>query len=301
MRIKTHGREPRGRSHLRLRRLLPGLAGLLVVVPAALAVQTPIDGVDLVAGDGHTFFDADNDQPGNDGCLTADIRDEDAYTPVDNGFTRNDDDAFDGGVLMLVNGRSFVDLDGNGNLVGRQLTVGPQKLGGFKIRRIDRALGTSPTLRSLISIKNPKRKAKRVRVTVENDYGADDDEVVRASSRAPRRSYTRGDKWVVIADDAVSPSDAIVTHAFFGKGAEERVARVPNGIGNADSCLNVRYRIRVPAKSKRFLMLFTQLHGADQVSRAKDRARKLGKTKLPKRFKKGLKKGVKARILNWDL
>jgi len=286
---------------MRIKLLLAGVA-LLVAVPIAVAAQEPIADVDLEAG-GDAVFDPENDEPGNDDCLTADIAGEDAYTPVDDGFTDVSSDAFDSGLLLLVKGNSFVDGDDNGNLTGQQLKVGPSTLAGLKVTRTDRALGTSPTLRSLISLKNPKNKAKKVAVVIESDYGADDSEVVRGSAKAPNLFYSKQDNWVVVADDADEPGDAVVTHAFFGKGANARVAQVTNGFPNADSCLNVRYSVKVPGKSKRHLMLFTQLHDdtEEAVDLARNRAQGFEKSKLGKKFLVGLSKATKAKIVNWDL
>jgi hypothetical protein len=281
-------------------RVLLAVLGLLIAVPVALAAQEPITDVDLEAG-GTAVFDPENDEPGNDACLTADIANEDAYTPVDDGFTDNDSDAFDSGLLLLVNGTSFVDADDNGNVTGEQIKVGPSTLAGLRVTRTDRALATSPTMRSLISFKNPKNKAKRVTLAIENDYGADDDEVVRGSAKAPNLFYSKPDSWVVVADDAITPSDAVVTQVFFGKGANEKVTKVTNGFPNADSCLNVRYSIKVPGKSKRHLMLFTQVHDADDVALARIRAKAFGKNKLGQKFRAGLSNGTENKILNWDL
>ena len=282
-------------------RVLLAVFGLLVAVPIALAAQEPITDVELEAG-GDAVFDPENDEPGNDDCLTADIANEDAYTPVDDGsIDLGASDAFDSGLLLLVKGKSFVDGDDNGNVVGEQIKVGPSTLAGLKVTRTDRALATSPTMRSLISLKNPKNKAKRVSLAIENDYGADDSEVVRGSAKAPNLFYSKRDNWVVVADDLDDPSDAVVTQAFFGKGAKESVAQVTNGFPNADSCLNVRYSVKVPGKSKRHLMLFTQLHDDDDVELARLRAKAFGKNKLGNKFLAGLSKGTKAKILNWDL
>lgn len=281
-------------------RVLLAVFGLLVAVPIALAAQEPITNVELEAG-GTASFDPENDEPGNDDCLTADIANEDAYTPVDDGFTDNDSDAFDSGLLLLVKGQTFVDADDNGNVVGEQIKVGPSTLAGLKITRTDRALPTSPTMRSLISLKNPKNKAKRVSLAIENDYGADDTEVVRGSAKAPNLFYSKQDNWVVVADSIDAPSDAVVTQAFFGKGAKESVTQVTNGFPNADSCLNVKYSVKVPGKSKRHLMLFTQIHDADDVDLARLRAKAFGKNKLGNKFLAGLNKGTRAKILNWDL
>ena len=93
----------------------------------------------------------------------------------------------------------------------------------------------------------------------------------------------------------------MVTQALFGKGASEKVAQVTNGFPNADSCLNVRYSIKVPGKSKRHLMLFTQVHDSDDVALARIRAKAFGKNKLGQKFRAGLSNGTEKKILNWDL
>jgi hypothetical protein len=200
-----------------------------------------------------------------------------------------------------VNGDSFVDGDGNGNLTGQQLKVGPSTLSGLKVTRTDRALQGTPTLRSLITLKNSKRRAKQARITIESDYGADGDEVVRDSAAGPKAFHTKADGWLVVADSATDPGDTIVTHGFFGKGADEKVAKVTNGVPNGDSCLFVQYGVKVPAKSKRHLMLLTQLSGTDDIAGAKQRAKALGKANLGQKFLAGLSNGAQAKILNWDL
>jgi len=283
------------------KRITLAAIGLLIAVPAtAMAVQEVIEDVELDGGS-NTVFEPGNDEPGNDECLTADIREEAAYASVEDGDANGDSDAFDDGLLMLLNGKSFVDGDDNGNLVGEQLKVGPSILSGFKVTRTDRALATSPTQRSLITLKNTKNRAKSARIVIESDYGADDDEVVRGSAARPKLFYAKNDNWLVVADDTTSPGDAIVTHAFFGKGANERVEKVTNGIPNGDSCLDVKYGLRVPGNSTRHLMLFTQLSESDDVGGAKVRAQAFGKAKLARKFLVGLGGKTKKKIVNWDL
>ena len=72
-------------------------AGLVLVLAGhASATQQPIDDVDLEGGD-TTVFDPDNDEPGNDECLQADLLQViNAYTPVDDRSIANSDDAYDG-------------------------------------------------------------------------------------------------------------------------------------------------------------------------------------------------------------
>ena len=248
------------------------------------------------------LFDPDNDDPGNDDCLLADLLDKDAYTPVDDGESTNDSDAYDGGMILYVNNRQFVDDNDQGNEVGQQLQVGPRRLSGVQVTRTDRALTTSPTLRDLISFKNGTRRAIALQIRIENDYGADGDEVVRASSTGPDLSFQINDRWLLVADDAAAPSDALVTNAWYGKNARKKLINVTNDVPNADGCLGVSYRISIPAKSTRHLLLFAQLADATDVTAARNLAvNSFDRNRLPAALLAGLPNGVKNNVLNWNL
>ncbi len=275
--------------------LVAGLTG-----PAA-ATQALIDDVELEGGNS-TLFDPDNDEPGNDDCLHVDVLDKDAYTPVDDGESANDSDAYDGGMILYVNNRQFVDNNDQGNEVGEQLQVGPSRLSGVKVTRTDRALATSPTMRDLISFKNGTRRSIVLQVRIESDYGADGDEVVRASSTGPDLSFQINDRWLLVADDAAAPSDALVTNAWYGKNARKKLVNVTNDVPNADSCLGVSYRITIPAKSTRHLLLFAQLADATDFTAARNRAQNsFDRNRLPAPLLVGLSNGVKNNVLNWNL
>ena len=240
--------------------------------------------------------------PGNDECLTADVLDKPAYSPVDDGESLNDSDAYDGGMILYVNNRVFVDDNDQGNEVGQQLQVGPRRLSGVKVTRTDRALATSPTLRDLISFKNGTRKAIVLQIRIENDYGADGDEVVRASSTGPDLSFQINDRWLLVADDAAVPSDALVTNAWYGKSARKNLVNVTNDVPNADGCVGVSYRISIPAKSTRHLLLFAQLADSDDFTAARNRAQNsFDRNRLPASLLVGLSSGVKNNVLNWNL
>jgi len=266
----------------------------------ASATQAPIDDVDLNGGD-TTVFDPANDEPGNDECLRADLLNKKAYSPVDDGASANDDDAYDSGMILYVNGTTFRDDNDQGNEVGEQLKVGPRGTGGVVVTRTDRALGNSPTLRDLIAFTNNHNSARLLRIQIQNDYGADGTEVVRASGHSPGLSFQSNDRWVLVADDATTPSDALVTNAWFGRGAAKRVVNVTNDIPDGDSCVGVSYRLKIPAGTTRYLMLFAQLHDADAVADAKADAQVFDREHLPNGFLVGLSGKVKNRVLNWNL
>ena len=276
-------------------------AGLVLVLAGhASATQQPIDDVELEGGD-TTVFDPDNDEPGNDECLRADLLNQNAYTPVDDGASANSDDAYDGGMILYVGGTTFRDDNNEGNEVGEQIKVGPRNTGGVSVTRKDRALADSPTLRDLIAFKNTHNSARTLGILIQNDYGADTTEVVKGTAHVPGLSFQTNDRWLLVADDATAPSDALVTNAWYGRGAAERLVNVTNDIPNADGCLGVSYRISVPANSTKYLLLFAQLHDASAVADAKDDARVFDRKHLPASFLLGLSTKVKNNVLNWNL
>ncbi len=276
-------------------------AGLVIALTApASAVQQIIDDVELNGG-ATSEFDPDNDEPGNDDCLRADLLNQNAYTPVDDGESLNDSDAYDGGMILYVAGGTFVDGNDQGNETGEQLKVGPKKMSGVSITRTDRALATSPTLRDLISFKNATRRTKTLQLLIQNDYGADTTEVVRASSTGPNLSFATNDRWLLVADDATTPSDALITNAWYGRRAAERLVNVTNDIPNADGCVGVTYRIKVPPRTTKHLILFAQVHDANDFTDARNHAQVFDRNNLPASFLVGLSNKVKNNTLNWRL
>jgi hypothetical protein len=127
------------------------------------------------------------------------------FTPADDVLNSFTSDAFDGGLFLLVNGDAFGDgiedsaLSGDGH----QLTTGPQTKAGLVITRRDRALQTSPTLRSLITFKNNSGSPRSVNVVWDSAMGADTEERTRASSSGDLR-HREGDRWIVASDDPIN-------------------------------------------------------------------------------------------------
>jgi len=266
----------------------------LVFAAVALAVPTPIDNVTLEAAGGDAEFDAENhnSQCGPDG-------DGECYfTPVEDGSAFGLSDAFDGGVAIAVNGRPFFSQSDDGNLVGQQLTVGPQRLAGLRVTRIERALPGSPTLRSLIRLQNPKKKAKRRAISIQSDLGSDTGTRVHRTSTGDR-FVTDADRWVITADDPLPAnlSDPPVTHVLNGKGRTVKPA-IPAVIQGIDN-FSARFNVRVGPRQTRYLLLFTELSGSLESSVAG--ARKYNRKRLNNALKAGIKKGVQRKVLNWDL
>jgi hypothetical protein len=258
---------------------------------------------------GNAFFDPY--QPPdtyNDDCAAGDLGgdtvDDLGFTPASDG--ESDDgssDEFDGGLILLVGDTIFEDADATGDLVGEQLTVGPTKLEGLRVKRVETGLQGSPTLRSLIKLKNKsKHKAKKRTLSWESDFGADKDEVVRSTSDG-NDVLSDSDRWVVFADSETSPSDAVGTLALYGKGKGVKKTQVVDPIADQNGCVEHSIRVKVPAKSSRYLLFFTEAHNGDEdgVGDAVSDAAKFNTKKPGGGVLAGLKKSVKAKILNWDL
>ena len=256
---------------------------------------------------GDAIFDVA--QPGkyNDDCAAGDIglaEDNVGFSPANDGQSESGNtDEFDGGLILSVKGQIFEDPDQTGDLVGDQITVGPTKLAGLRVKRVETALQASPTLRSLIKLKNKsKHKAKKRTITWESDLGADTSEVVHRTSSGDA-VLTDSDRWFVFADSEDSPADPPGTLVLFGKGKGVKKTQVVDPITDQNGCVEHSIRVKVPKKSSRYLLFFTEAHdiGLAGVSDAISDAAKFNKKRPKGELLAGLKKSVKKKVLNWDL
>jgi hypothetical protein len=258
----------------------------LVFAATAIAVPTPLTEVDLETAGG-AIFDMRNDV---DTCFV----EEDSYGVDDGEGTASD--AFDGGVVLWVDGRPFVDSDDEGDVVGDQLTVGPEAFPGVQVSRVDRALPGSPTLRALIKLKSTKKKAAKISLSIDSDLGSDSSTEVRHTSSGDA-FFNAKDRWVVTSDDAVTPSDPPVTHVFNGKG---KVTRLAHGLAGAEEeCLVGSLNVKLPGRATRYALIFTEMSETNES--AISGAAKFNKKKLNGPLKSGLKKNVRKKVVNWDI
>jgi hypothetical protein len=285
------------------------LAAVLVLAVAAPAQAVLIDGLTLT-GDEGTAWDAEGDYTyGVDGapCTGSDAGvQEQGFTPVDDGLNVFSSDLFDGGLYLMVNGNAFGGGIENGSQSGQQLRVGPQSMGGLAITRFERALQTSPTLRSLIRFNNPTNNAKSVRIVWDSAMGADNAEGTRDSSYGNPTNHTTLDRWIVVSDDPTSPGDPPGLMVFFGKEAAEKVTDVvykaadpdpANGIG--EGCIAVAFKITIPAHATRYMLLFTEM--GQSIADASNQAAKYNNTHLNSKLLTGIGPRKRGRILNWNL
>ncbi|HEX6263640.1 MAG TPA: hypothetical protein VF097_12415 [Actinomycetota bacterium] len=268
---------------------LAAVAVALSLTTTVLATPTTINDVDLTAGGG-AVFDPEHETYG---C----VFDEDTryYSPIGDGSIGIRTDGFDGALVLWVGDNAFTDADGVGNLVGQQLTVGPTKVSGVKVTRIERALPGSRTLRSLIKLTNPSKKILRRSITLDTNLGSDGSTALELSSSGDIRFDSR-DRWGITSEQP--GSDPVVTMVNYGKG---RVVRPQFQIGPVagDECILTSFRITLGPKQTRYMMFFVEL-SEDDLDAASS-ARKFNRKRLSSALLAGLGSEVRQRILDWDL
>lgn len=292
-----------------------GTAGAVALTATAVAIAAPamIPGPDgfqqnlkLNSKQG-AFFDVYQppDQY-NDNCALGDlggaIADDRGFSPGNDASGPNGGagDTFDGGLVLWVkgkNGRSpFEDSDSTGNLKGRRIVVGAEQVRGLVVKRIERAMKNTPTLRSLIKLKNPGGQALVRTLIWDSDLGTDGSEVVLLSSDGDRK-LEDDDRWIVFADDRENPGDDIGTLGLYGRGGSVTPTQVFNPLKPKDGCISFKVRVRIPANGVRYLLFFTQSN--DDKPPARKRARKLNDP--GGELVDGLSGNIRSKIVNWDL
>ena len=287
------GRSLEGRKTLRYLAAVGAVVASLLLTQIAAAAPVAIDSTNLTGPGPSTWEPRNNPLRIDANPCEADL----GYSAVLDGNFDGMPDAFDGGGMLKVGGTTFKDGDGQGDLVGQSLSTGPVKAGNLRVSRTDTALATSPTLRSVIGLRNPTNSSVSTTVIWDNGLGSDGAEAVRASSDG-NKSFTAADRWVVSSDSATAPHDPPVTAALFGKqGAvtANAVLDAPGGTG----CITVSFRVSVPAGSTRYLMLFLEMHSTnDKAARS---AGKFNDRNLSSDLLSGISSKIKQRILNWNV
>lgn len=256
----------------------------------------------LIGAKHSRWGDVSNDA---DGCES----DQPGYTPVEDGEMGTSDileDAYDGGLLLMVgpptanpdDASTFVDGDDVGDKSGEQLKVGPDSTGGLLVTRWDRALSKSPTLRSLISLRNPSGSARTRDIYWDSDMGSDGETEIRRTSNGSA-SLVNASRWVVTSDDATTVDDPVLTHVLWGKRARVKTAEIHNNPGGGSDCITTRMRVRIPAKSTVYLLFFTEMNRSH--SAAFTSAKKFNTRILNSALLSGIKPGVRSKVVNWDL
>lgn len=278
-----------------------GLAALAFAGAAAMAAPVTIENVDLTGG-GTTVWDASNSDTAY--CTQAEDSGS-AFAPVDEGYANGNGDAFDGGMLLVIGNKAFVDGDGEGSQKGQTLKAGPDPLKGLKVTVKAAALQDSPTLQVLYALKNPTAHRVSTGPIIESNLGSDDVGTAIAGTSSGDENFRPQDRWVVTEDTVMD--DGPVTHVLYGKQANGVDAVIAAPTKECDESENqyedgvaVRYSVQIPAHSTRYLLAFAELHESS-TDDALDSVKKFNDPKLSKKLLKGISEKVQAKILNWDL
>ena len=277
---------------MRIRKLLtfvPVTVASLLIVQVAHA--TPVTPIDTVALDGSnaSIWEPDNT---SDGCLDSDSG---AYAAVDDGGIGALSDAFDGGLVLIVDGKRFVDGDDTGNLVGESLTTGPMPVHGVQVVRTDRAIGTA--LRTLVKLTNTRGVRQSFPIAMDSELGSDGSGRIRASSDG-NLNVTSADRWFITSDDATTPSDPVLTFVSHGRGQVRSRGDSPR-FGDGTDCVLTHWRVAVPAHSARFLLVITEMSTTNASAISK--AAKFNNQRLNSTLLVGIGPATRAKVLNWDL
>jgi hypothetical protein len=126
---------------------------------------------------------------------------------VDAQFSTPHNDAFDDGLLVFIDGTQFVSPD-TVDLTGQTLGAGPVTLSGLDVTVQYSALQDRPALRTVIGLHNPTASPINAVLDVESNFGSD-----AATVQVDQGSDTN---WIITADNAVTPTDAVNTTVFRG-------------------------------------------------------------------------------------
>lgn len=208
-------------------------------------------------------------------------------------------DAYDTGLVLLIDGTAFWDEDNEGdfNSKTQTISVGPTTLSGLKVSRVDTAKG--PFLRTLVRLKNPSTTAVTVNLSWNSNLGSDGSGVVNSSSSGDNHSFERSDRWMVTSDPTSNgwdedPSDAFV---YYGKNAAVRPSAVVATPDSGD--VDVDYSVKVPAGKTKYLLFYAEIW--DTPGHAKSSMAKYDKQGLSSKLLSGISSTVRSQVVNWKL
>jgi hypothetical protein len=276
---------------------------LVGIGQVALAGPVPLDSEYSLEGAGATWdMEANYDYGKGSGgpCTSKDA----GYTAREASY-KGKGDAFDGGLYVKIGSTVFDDPDAIGRLNGQRMRVGPMDIGPLVVSRVDQALETSPTLRTLVRLVNTSKKPHTTSITWDSGMGADGSEATRGSSAAPAGAATAKDDWIVTSDDPGDVGDPAVTFAVYGPGdirvRNRAVPFPPEGDDppSGAGCVVFTFTVTVPADSTRFVLFFTEM--SDSNEKALTKATRFGSVRMGWPLMDGISEKVAKRVLNWDL
>lgn len=213
--------------------------------------------------------------------------------------SRYSTDAFDGGLVLYVDGIPFYDTDDLGayNSSKQTMSVGPETMGSLQVSRTEQAKG--PYVRSLVRLKNTSGSTAKTSLRWYSDLGSDGSGVVNSSSSGKNGKLETSDRWFVThaPEDTGYDDDPTVAFVLFGKKApatsSEILQKPPSGY------VDVELTVKVAPGKTRYLMFYTEMHSTPE--QAKKSMAKYDKQGLSSSLLSGISKKVRGNIVNWKL
>lgn len=183
----------------------------------------------------------------------------------DAGLSAPNFDAFDGGLILFVDDvplpvTAEISEDADG-----AVRAGPATLSRLDVTLTYAPLQSSPTLRTLVEVRNPTAAAVSTRIALATNFGSDDTTVIRSTSDGDA-AITSADRWAITSDDAAGGPDAdpVTTHVVAGPNATVPPAIATDvfdcsGPSTANGIL-ATYDLSVGPGETQTLLLFNQVH-----------------------------------------
>jgi hypothetical protein len=165
-------------------------------------------------------------------------------------------DAFDEAAAVWVENTQ---VGGSLTQTGNTITFGQVSIAGLGVQMQYDVLGTSATLRNLVTFNNPTGSDVSVRVDYASNFGSNGSNTVVGTSSGDT-IFENSDRWI-ITDDAFN--DPANTTVLFGPdGPDETPVSVSQTVFNCNGTEGIlaTYDITIPAGETRALLFFHQLN-----------------------------------------
>ncbi len=214
-------------------------------------------------------------------------------------YNRTGDDAFDGGLILYVDGTAFGDANGMGNYnaSNESIKVGPTTLSGLKVSRTEKAGGAYD--RSLVRLSNPTHSAIKTTLEWYSNLGSDGSGIVQSTSNGASGSWTTSDRWMVTSEPGANADgdDPTIAFVLYGKGAAVQPSDILLRPSSGET--SAQYKVRVPAGETRYLLFYTEMW--DNPKHAKKSMAQYDDKNLSSSLLSGISNKVQGKIVNWSL
>jgi hypothetical protein len=171
-------------------------------------------------------------------------------------------DAFDGALVMAVNGTVFKNPDGSLDINGTTLTSDTVNIGGLNTQVQFFFEPTQDTVRAIYSFTNTTGATLPANVLIDNNLGSDSNTVVEGTADGDT-TIEPGDSWFATSDQILTrglAGDPPLTWVRYGQGAAVTANAQP--FTTADG-FHESYTLSVPAGATQRVMVFVKLNNTD--------------------------------------